>query len=197
MKKRLTLFLYLAMVAAFLLQGVVHFVYDKATMPPQQTLDISEFEVLDMKQTGDNTYVSVTNDPQFVLVDSTKYEIHTVKYTLAQQCTGAKCIYYATAKQPQFSGKNMIIAEENGTTTVEYILPMCKSNRIRLDVTGDIAQQIIVEEIVINYQPSFLSYFDIDEMTVVKFLVIPPVLVSVIMFVVELFYHYIKKQDVE
>ncbi|MBR5251394.1 MAG: hypothetical protein IKV52_01050 [Oscillospiraceae bacterium] len=197
MKKRLTLFLYIAMAVLFVVQGVVHFAYDRITMPSQQTLDISEFEVLDMKQTGENTFVSVTNDPQFVLIDSTKYRIHTVKYTLAQPCSGAKCIYYANDRQPQFSGKNMIIAEENGTTTVEYILPMNKTNRIRLDVTGDLAQIIVVDEIIINFRPSFFRYFDIDTMTVAKFLVIPPILVSVIMYVVELFFHYIRKQETE
>ena len=39
MKKKITLFLYIAFVAAFLLEGVIHFAYDRIKMPPEKETD--------------------------------------------------------------------------------------------------------------------------------------------------------------
>ena len=68
MKKKITLFLYIAFVAVFLLEGVVHFAYDRIKMPPEEIIDYSNFEIVNMKQIDDNTFLSVTNDPYFEMI---------------------------------------------------------------------------------------------------------------------------------
>ena len=195
MKKSVTLLLYIVFIAGYLVCSTVHFAYDRITMPPQQSIGLENFEVMDMKQLDEKTFVSVSNDPYFSLIDGDMFEIHTVKYTLAQPVGGAKGLYYTTKKQPMYSGKNMIIAKDDGSGTVEYILPMGENRRVRLDICGELAQTITVEEIVINYRPAFTDYFRITAMGFVKFMVLPPFIASIILFIRDLFLHYVKKQD--
>lgn len=195
MKKNITLLLYILFVVFYLGEGVVHFVYDKVTMPPQQTVDLSYFEIVDMKQIDETTFVSVTNDPYFSMIDGDDFKIHTVKYTLSQPCSGAKGLYYTTSKQPMYSGKNMIVADDDGSGTVEYILPMGENRRVRLDMSGVLGETIAVEEIVINFQPDFIEYFKLTAMDIAKFIAFPPVMASVLLFIRDLFLHYIKKQE--
>lgn len=196
MKKSITLLLYIVFVVFYLAEGAVHFAYDRITMPSQQTVDLSYFEVVDMKQIDEKTFVSVTNDPYFSLIDGDMFEIHTVKYTLGQPCSGAKGLYYTTAKQPMYSGKNMIIADDDGSGTVEYILPMGKNRRIRLDISGVLGETIAVQEIVINYRPAFIDYFVITAMDIAKFIALPPFIGSIILFIRDLFLKYVKKQEI-
>lgn len=194
MKKRLLLLLYIAFVALFFAEGVVHFAYDRIVMPPQETIDYSNFETVDMRREGENTFVSVSNNPYFEMVDGDRYDIHTIKYTLKQPCTGTRGLYYTTSKQPMYSGRNMLIAKDNGTNTVEYILPMRDIRRVRLDVSGTVGEVIEVEEIVINYRPSFTDYFTVDEMDIAMFVFLPPVLAALLLYLVDLYRHYIKKE---
>ena len=198
MKKKITLLLYILFAVVFVLEGAVHFAYDRITMPPEEKLDFSNFEIVNMRQTGENSFIAVTNDPSFNMCDGDLYKMHTVRYTLGQATTGARSLYYTTEKMPQYSGKNAIIVKDNdGDNTFEFILPMEAIRRIRLDVSGTFGETIIVEEIVINYRPDFFDYYSIEIMDIAKFIVLPPVIASVIFFVVDLFRYYIKKEKEE
>ena len=46
MKKKITLLLYVIYLAAFLLEGVVHFTYDRIKMPEEQVIDFSNFNIV-------------------------------------------------------------------------------------------------------------------------------------------------------
>ncbi|MBE6887687.1 MAG: hypothetical protein E7484_04605 [Ruminococcaceae bacterium] len=197
MKKKITLLLYILFVAAFLLEGVVHFAYDRITMPQEEEIDFSNFEIVNMKQTGEKTFVSVTNDPYFEMIDGDRYVMHTVKYILHGETSGARSLYYTTTKEPIYSGKNMIIAKDSGNYTFEFILPMEEIRRIRLDMSGAFNEVIDIDKIIINYRPEFTDYFSVDEMDVAKFIFMPPAIASVLFFVYDLFRYYIRKEKEE
>lgn len=197
MKKKITLFLYFAFVAVFLLEGVVHFAYDRITMPPEQQIDYSNFEIINMKKLDDNTFLSVTNDPYFEMIDGDRYKVHTVKYILKQPTTGARSLYYTTSKQPMYSGKNMIVVEDDGSNIFEFVLPLRQIRRIRMDMSGTFNEIIAVDKIIINYRPDFIDYYSLSAMKIAKFIFLPPVISAVIFFVMDLFRYYIKKEKEE
>ena len=198
MKKKITLLLYVLFVVVFAVEGVVHFAYDRITMPPEEVIDFSNFDIVNMRQLNDNTFLTVSNDPYFEMIDGDIYKMHTVRYTLAQETTGARSLYYTTSKEPMYSGKNAIIVKDKeGDNTFEFILPMEQIRRIRLDISGAISETVTVEEIVINYRPDFVDYYSIEAMDVAKFIVLPPVIASVIFFIMDLFRYYIKKEREE
>jgi len=194
MKKKITLFLYIAFVAVFLLEGAVHFAYDRIKMPPEETIDYSNFELVNMKQIDDNTFLSVTNDPYFEMIDGDRYKMHTVKYILKQDTTGSRSLYYTTSKEPMYSGKNMIVAKDSGDNVFEFILPMRQIRRVRLDMSGSFNEVIAVESIVINYRPDFADYFSVTAMDIAKLIFLPPVVSAVILYLVDLFRYYVKKE---
>ena len=194
MKKKITLFLYIAFVAVFLLEGAVHFAYDRIKMPPEETIDYSNFEIVNMKQIDDNTFLSVTNDPYFEMIDGDRYKMHTVKYILKQDTTGSRSLYYTTSKEPMYSGKNMIVAKDSGDNVFEFILPMRQIRRVRLDMSGSFNEVIAVESIVINYRPDFADYFSVTAMDIAKLIFLPPVVSAVILYLVDLFRYYVKKE---
>jgi len=194
MKKKITLFLYIAFVAVFLLEGAGHFAYDRIKMPPEETIDYSNFELVNMKQIDDNTFLSVTNDPYFEMIDGDRYKMHTVKYILKQDTTGSRSLYYTTSKEPMYSGKNMIVAKDSGDNVFEFILPMRQIRRVRLDMSGSFNEVIAVESIVINYRPDFADYFSVTAMDIAKLIFLPPVVSAVILYLVDLFRYYVKKE---
>ena len=194
MKKKITLFLYIAFVAVFLLEGAVHFAYDRIKMPPEETIDYSNFELVNMKQIDDNTFLSVTNDPYFEMIDGDRYKMHTVKYILKQDTTGSRSLYYTTSKEPMYSGKNMIVAKDSGDNVFEFILPMRQIRRVRLDMSGSFNEVIAVESIVINYRPDFADYFSVTAMDIAKLIFLTPVVSAVILYLVDLFRYYVKKE---
>lgn len=194
MKKKITFLIYIAFILFFVGEGVVHFAYDRITMPPEEVIDYSNFELVNMRQVGENTFVSVTNDPYFEMIDGDRYVMHTVRYVLKQQTTGARGLYYTTSKQPMYSGQNMIIAKDDGSNIFSFILPMEEIRRVRLDMSGTLGETIDVEQIIINYRPDFIEYFTIDAMKAAKFIFLPPIIASVIFFAFDLFRHYIRKE---
>lgn len=194
MKKKITLLIYILFVAVFLAEGVVHFAYDRITMPPEEEIDFSNFEIINMKQTGEKTFVSVTNDPYFEMIDGDRYVMHTVKYILHSETSGARSLYYTTTKEPMYSGKNMIIAKDKGDNIFEFVLPMEEIRRVRLDMSGAFNEVIDIDKIIINYRPDFIDYFSITEMDVAKFIFMPPVIASVLFFIWDLFRYYIRKE---
>lgn len=194
MKKKITLFLYIAFVVAFLLEGAVHFVYDRIKMPPEEIIDYSNFEIVNMKQIDENTFLSVTNDPYFEMIDGDRYKMHTVKYILKQDTTGSRSLYYTTSKEPMYSGKNMIVAKDSEDNVFEFVLPMRQIRRIRLDMSGTFNEIIAVESIIINYRPDFADYFSVTAMDVAKFIFLPPVVSAVILYLMDLFRYYVKKE---
>ena len=198
MKKKITLLLYILFAVVFAAEGAVHFAYDRITMPPEQQIDFSNFEIVNMRQLDENTFLSVSNDPYFEMIDGDMYKMHTVRYTLAQETSGARSLYYTTSKEPMYSGKNAIIVKDKEKdNTFEFILPMEEIRRIRLDVSGALGETIIVEELTINYRPDFMDYYSIEAMDIAKFLVIPPIFASIIFFVLDLYRYYIKKEKEE
>lgn len=198
MKKKITLLLYVLLVVFFVAEGAVHFVYDRITMPPEQQIDFSNFETVNMRQIGENTFLSVSNDPYFEMIDGDRYEMHTVRYKLAQPTSGARSLYYTTSKELMYSGKNAIIVKDKEKDNIfEFILPMEEIRRIRLDISGAVGETITVEELVINYRPDFMDYYSIEAIDVAKFIVIPPILASVIFFIMDLYRYYIKKEKEE
>ena len=198
MKKKITLLLYILFAVVFAVEGVVHFAYDRITMPPEETIDFSNFDIVNMRQLDDNTFLSVSNDPYFEMIDGDMYKMHTVRYTLAQETTGARSLYYTTSKEPMYSGKNAIIVKDKeGDNSFEFILPMEQIRRIRLDISGSVGETITVEEIVINYRPDFVDYYSVEAMNIAKFIVLPPVIASIIFYIMDLFRYYIKKEKEE
>ena len=198
MKKKVTLLIYILFAVVFLAEGVVHFAYDRFTMPPEQQIGFENFNIINMKQINENTFISVTNDPYFEMIDGDMYKMHTVRYKLAQSTSGARSLYYTTSKEPMYSGRNAIIVKDKeGDNTFEFILPMEQIRRIRLDISGEAVETITVEEITINYRPDFMDYYSIEAMDIAKFLFIPPVIASVIFFIVDLYRYYIKKEKEE
>ena len=198
MKKKITLLLYILFAVVFAVEGVVHFAYDRITMPPEETIDFSNFDIVNMRQLDDNTFLSVSNDPYFEMIDGDMYKMHTVRYTLAQETTGARSLYYTTSKEPMYSGKNAIIVKDKeGDNSFEFILPMEQIRRIRLDISGSVGETITVEEIVINYRPDFVDYYSVEAMNIAKFIVLPPVIASIIFYIMDLFRYYIKKEEEE
>ena len=197
MKKKITLFLYIAFAVMFLLEGVVHFGYDRITMPPEQEIGFSDFDIVNMKQLDETTFLSVTNDPYFEMTNGDRYRMHTVKYVLREGTTGARSLYYTTTKEPLYSGKNMIVVDDNGDNVFEFILPMEQVRRIRLDMSGTFNEIIAVESIVINYRPGFTDYFSLTAMDLAKFIFLPPVICAVIFFAMDLFRYYVKKEKEE
>lgn len=194
MKKKITLFLYIAFVVAFFLEGVVHFAYDRIKMPPEEIIDYSNFEIVNMKQIDDNTFLSVTNDPYFEMIDGDRYKMYTVKYILKQDTTGSRSLYYTTSKEPMYSGKNMIVAKNSGDNVFEFILPMEEIRRIRLDMSGTFNEIIAVDKIIINYRPDFTDYFSVAAMDIAKFIFLPPIISSIILYIMDLFRYYVKKE---
>ena len=198
MKKKITLLLYILFAVVFAVEGVVHFAYDRVTMPPEEQIDFSNFEIVNMRQTGENTFVSVSNDPYFKMISGDIYDMHTVRYKLGKATTGARSLYYTTSKELMYSGKNAIIVKDKEEDNIfEFILPMKDIKRIRLDVSGAVGEEIIIEELTINYRPEFIEYYKIEAMDIAKFIVLPPVIASVIFFIMDLFRYYIKKEKEE
>ena len=197
MKKKITLLLYVIYLVAFLLEGVVHFTYDRIKMPEEQVIDFSNFNIVNMRQLDEKTFLSVTNDPYFEMIDGDAYKMYTVRYILGEDTTGARSLYYTTSKEPMYSGKNMIVAKDNGDNVFDFIMPMEEIRRIRLDISGTVNETIVIEKIVINYRPDFWDYYSVSAMDIVKFMVLPLIVASVIFFIMDLFRFYVKKEKEE
>ncbi len=194
MRKYLLPMLYTIFIIFYLISGIFNFVYDRVKMPEEQKLDISQFYAENMKQIDEKTFVAITNDPQFIFLNNENIDIHTIKYTLKQGGTGSKALYYITQKDNVWSARKMLLPKAKEQREVKYILPKNNIKSIRLDVSGTFVEIIEFDEIIINYRPKFIEYFSVTYMQIAKFIVIPLIISSVILYFYDLYEHYFKKQ---
>lgn len=192
MKLKITAVIYIITIALFIGADTFRFAYNFFTMPQEQVLDISWFEQADLKQTGENTFLSVTNNPRLILHEYAGFDVRTIKYTLSKGGTGIRTLYYTTESQPEFSGKNGVLPQYNAENEIRYILPESNVQKVRLDIGGTFAEEFVIDEIVINYRPSYFEYISLTAMDIFKIIVVPLILSSVIFYIFDLFEHYKK-----
>lgn len=193
MKNKLIPLIYAVCFAVYILCGLFKFVGNSVFFKGEIDLPINEIEMDNLQEIGENTFVALTNDPQFIInIRGDAIRPRTIKYTLTQGGTGEKALYYKTEKQNDFSAKRCIIPPDRSKKTVEYILPFKNINCIRLDISGTAGEIIELEKVTLNFRPSFFSYFDFSTMAMAKLLVIPLLLASVIKYLYEMWGFYIK-----
>ncbi len=191
MRKYLLPLIYVVFAVFYLISGVFNFAYDRIKMPEEQKIEVSQLYAENMKQIDDNTFVATTNDPQFIFISNV--EIHTLKYTLKQGGTGSKALYYKNAKDIDWSPNKILLPKAKEIKNVKYIIPENNVTSVRLDISGTFTEIIEIEEIVINYRPKFVEYFYISSMDFAKFIVIPIVISSILLYFFDLYEHYFKK----
>lgn len=194
-KNKLLPLLYALCIFGYLIFGLFNFAYNLITIKEEINIPLSSVATENLKQIDENTFISVTNDPQLIIdIDLEKLDARTIKYTLSQGGTGEKALYYQTDKLSEYSGKRCIMPKGKQSQEVEYILPNKNISRIRLDISGTGGETIKVESITVNYKPHFIEYFNLSPMTIARLLILPLLIGSVLGYIIEMYEFYIKKQ---
>ncbi|MEG0019970.1 MAG: hypothetical protein RR728_05430 [Oscillospiraceae bacterium] len=195
MKKKLLPLAYIAYITVFSLLGCANFAIDKISVKEEIVLPIQEIKKENLKQLDDNLFIAVTNDPQLIIsIDPEQTKLRTIGYTLKQGGTGEKSMYYQRGSQTEFSEKRCVIPRDNSGKTVRYALGVKGVTKIRLDICGTAGEMIEIDSVTLNLEPKISDYFFITPMKIAKFLVLPLIFSAVLLYILELYEFYIKKQ---
>lgn len=174
----------------FIALGVVHFSLDKFENLPEKKLSAQDFDAINLVQTGDNSFVSTSNDPQ--LIYSSAQPIRSITYTLKKGGNGAVAVYYID-DNGDFSAKKCVLPSFKRGNYLEFILPHKDIYKVRIDISGVKDEHIEWEKFTVNTNVVLDNYFNITTMDIAKFLFLPIFAASIIIILKEIFSFYTKK----
>ncbi len=186
-KKHALIIMYAVTILLYILLSFGNFIYDKITMPSAQELTLQDFELYNLEITGENTLTATGSDPQMIL-HNTNGNIRSVYYELETNAKGIACAYYTYNVEQDFSNRQRLLPEFGQTKTALYTFPHSGVAKIRLDI-GSIAGDVYTfKQLTLNESIPFLNYFKLTNTQVICLLIMPVLIYSVIMYVVNCLY---------
>ncbi len=180
-KKHMLLILYITVLLIIIANGVFNFVLDMANMPQEKTLTLNDFTFNQLEIIGEDTLVATGDDP-YMVYEGNGEKLRTVYYSLKQDANGTLCAYYAKQGE-DFSNRKRLFPSFGEYSEAFYVFPQSAAAVIRIDLGNEIGANFTFNEIVLNRQIPFLSYFALSQRELLIAAVSPLLLYSVLLFV--------------
>ncbi|MBP8855203.1 MAG: hypothetical protein KBG54_01725 [Oscillospiraceae bacterium] len=186
-KHALRLFIgaYALALAGLLLFSLYSFVSDNlmratgALETREYTLDTLTLQ--DFTQTGENTAVTTSVDPQLLINDFNARGTMLRVDMQFDQFPGEVSLYY-TRGEEEFSLEQRLWAKQKNDGVYEFILPRGKISRLRIDPSNFINVTMQINSFTVNPQRSFGSYFAYSGETLFNLAVWPPLAAAALAF---------------
>ncbi len=182
-KKHTLLLFYIAALLIFIANGFFNFALDVVSMPPEQTLALSDFTLNQLELTSENTLVSTGDDP-YMVYSAPNEKTRTIYYSLSEDASGTICAYYAKQGE-DFSNHKRLFPSFGEYNEAFYIFPHSNAHTIRIDLGNAIGANFTFNEIALNRQISFFSYFSLSQRQFLILALAPLLLYSIFVFVKE------------
>lgn len=182
--RRLLAVCYGALAALWLLWCVGCFAADRLAGTQPQALTLADFDLVDLRQTGDSTVVAVSADPQMILKTLPGRAVSlsfTATYTRGP---GAVELYTARAGA-DFSLRGRHWPVRSGDSWF-CALPRFGVGRLRLDPSTAAGTTITFSDLTLNARRGFLSYFAVSRTQVFWFAVLPAFAAAALRWLAEL-----------
>ncbi len=180
-KKHMLLILYIAVLLIIIANGIFNFVLDMVNIPQEKTLTLNDFTYNQLEITGEDTIVATGDDP-YMVYEGNGEKLRTVYYSLKQDANGTICAYYAKQGE-DFSNRKRLFPSFGEYSEAFYVFPQSDVEVIRIDLGNETGADFTFDEIVLNRQIPFFSYFALSQRELLIAAVFPLLIYCILQFI--------------